>query len=155
VEPLRTDDVMVDIQARVRASLRARLKAAGATEFDDEEVFREVEGVFRQALANDDRNALVLPALLPDDWQPELSLRLTSHRGGFGAVLVFIKRRILLPLNRWLFEYTLENFRRQQRINLTLMACLQALAVEHVRLRRELADRSEIQEVRDVRDGRA
>ena len=142
---------MADLHARVRASLRARLKAAGATEFDDDELFREVDAVFRQALANDDRGALLLPSLLPDDWQPELSLRLTSHRGGLGSVIVFIKRRILLPLNRWLFEYTLENFRRQQRINLTLMACLQTLAVEHVRLRRELAERSEIQELPDAR----
>jgi hypothetical protein len=145
---------MTDIQARVRASLRARLNAAGATEFDDEDVFRAVDGVFRQALANDDPGALILPALLPDEWQPELSLRLTSHRGGLGAVLVFIKRRILLPINRWLFEYTLDNFRRQQRINLTLMACLQTLAVEHVRLRRELAERSEIREARAARDAR-
>lgn len=145
---------MTDLQARVRATVRARLKAAGATAFDDDELFRAVDGVFRQALANDDPGALLLPALLHDDWQPELSLRLASHRGGLGSVIVFIKRRILLPLNRWLFEYTLENFRRQQRINLTLMACLQTLAVEHVRLRRELAERSEIQDSRDVRDAR-
>lgn len=148
---------MADLQARVRASLRARLKAAGATDFEDEELFREVDGLFRRALANDDPGALVLPSLLPDDAHPELSLRLTSHRGGLGSVIVFVKRRILLPLNRWLFEYTLENFRRQQRINLTLMACLQTLAVEHVRLRRELAERSEIQEVRaagSLRDNR-
>lgn len=130
---------MTDIQGRVRASLRARLQAAGASEFADAALFDEVDALFRQALANDDRGALILPPLLPDDWQPELSLRLASHRGGLGSIVVFVKRRVLLPLTRWLFEYALENFRRQQRTNLALMACLQTLAVEHVRVRRELA----------------
>jgi hypothetical protein len=142
--PLRTDDVMRDLQGRVRANLRARLRAAGATEFADEALFEDVDAIFRQALSNDDRGALLLPSLLHDDWQPELSLRLASHRGGLGTVIVFIKRRLLLPLTRWLFEYALENFRRQHRLNLALMACLQTLAVEHVRLSRELAARSEI-----------
>jgi hypothetical protein len=133
---------MAEIQGRVRASLRARLRAAGATEFADEALFAEVEALFRQALSNDDRGALILPPLLPDDWQPELSLRLASHRGRLGSVIVFFKRRLLLPLARWLFEYTLENFRRQHRLNLALMACLQALAIDNVRLRRELAGNS-------------
>jgi hypothetical protein len=57
-------------------------------------------------------------------------------------VIVFVKRRILLPLNRWLFEYTLENFRRQHRTNLALMACLQTLAIENVRLRQQLEGRT-------------
>lgn len=140
--PLRTDDVMRDLQGRVRASLRARVRAAGALEFADERLFDEVDAIFRQALANDDRGALILPALMPEDWQPELSLRLASHRGGLGRVIVFIKRRFLLPLTRWLFEYSLDNFRRQQRVNLALMACLQTLTVEHVRLSRELAART-------------
>jgi len=131
---------MTDLQARVRASLRARLQAAGASEFADAALFDEVDALFRQALANDDRGALILPPLLPDDWQPELSLRLASHRGGLGSIVVFVKRRLLLPLTRWLFEYALENFRRQHRTNLALMACLQTLAVEHVRLRRALAE---------------
>jgi hypothetical protein len=139
--PLRTDDVMTDIQARVRAQLRARLKASGATEFTDDQLFTDVDAIFRHALANDDQGALILPALLPEDWHPELSLRLASHRGGLGAVIVFIKRRLLLPITRWLFEYTLENFRRQHRTNLALMACLQTLAVENVRLRHELEGR--------------
>ena len=108
---------MTDIQARVRAQLRARLKASGAAEFADDQLFTDVDAIFRQALSNDDQGALILPALLPEDWHPELSLRLASHRGGLGSVIVFIKRRILLPLTRWLFEFTLENFRRQHRTN--------------------------------------
>jgi hypothetical protein len=132
---------MAEVQARVRASMRARLVAAGATEMADERLFDEVEAMFRAALANDDRGALLLPQLIVDEWQPELALRLSSHRGGLTArLLVGIKRRILLPLTRWLFEYTLENFRRQHRLNLMLMACLQTVAVEHARLARELAE---------------
>jgi hypothetical protein len=136
---LQTDEVMRDVHGRVREAMRARLRAAGATEFADDTLFADVDAIFRHALGNDDRRALIVPALLTDNWQPELSLSLTSHRSGIGSVIVFFKRKLLLPLTRWLFEYTLENFRRQQRVNLALMACLQTLAIEHVRLAREMA----------------
>ena len=39
---------------------------------------------------------------------------------------------------RWLYEYSLENFRRQEQINSTLYACVEELAIENVRLRRDL-----------------
>jgi hypothetical protein len=130
---------MADVRARVRADLRAKIVAAGATEMADERLFADVDRLLRAALAHDDAGALLLPHLLTDDWQPELALRLSSHRGGLTArLLVGIKRRILLPLTRWLFEYTLENFRRQHRLNLALMACVQTLATEHARLAREV-----------------
>jgi hypothetical protein len=132
---------MADVHARVRAELRARLLASGAHDLADARLFDEVDALFRTAIANDDRGALLLPHLLQDDWQPELALRLTSHRGGLAArLLVGIKRRVLLPVMRWLFEFTLENFRRQHRLNLVLMACLQTLAIEHARLAREVAE---------------
>jgi hypothetical protein len=132
---------MADVRARVRQDLRAKLVAAGAAAMADERLFAEVDALLRAALANDDAGALLLPHLLTDDWQPELALRLSSHRGGLTArLLVGIKRRILLPLTRWLFEYTLENFRRQHRLNLALMACVQTLAVEHARMANELAE---------------
>ncbi len=132
---------MAEVHARVRAALRARVAAAGATELADERLFDEVDAIFRRALANDDRGALLLPQLLQDDWQPELALRLSSHRGGLTArFMVGVKQRVLLPLTRWLFEFTLENFRRQHRLNQVLMACLQTLAVDHARLAREVAE---------------
>ena len=40
-------------------------------------------------------------------------------------------------MTRWLFEYSQENFRRQQRINAVLFACIEDLAIENARLRRE------------------
>lgn len=144
---MRTDAVMADVRARVRADLRARIVAAsgpgtsGAADLADERLFADVDALLRAALANDDAGALLLPHLLTDDWQPELALRLSSHRGGLTArLMVGIKRRILLPLTRWLFEYTLENFRRQHRLNLALMACVQTLAIEHAKLSREVAE---------------
>jgi hypothetical protein len=132
---------MAEVRARVRAELRARLLASGAKDFADERVFDDVDALFHAAVANDDRGALLLPHLIQDDWQPELALRLSSHRGGLTArLLVGIKQRLLLPVMRWLFEYTLDNFRRQHRLNLVLMACLQTFAIEHARLAREVAE---------------
>ncbi len=132
---------MVDVRARVRAELRARLLASGAQDFGDEQLFDDVDALFHAAVANDDRGALLLPHLIQDDWQPELALRLASHRGGLMArLLVGIKQRLLLPVMRWLFEYTLDNFRRQHRLNLVLMAGLQTFAIEHARLAREVAE---------------
>ena len=55
-----------------------------------------------------------------------------------GPAVIFLKRRVLLPLMRWLYEYSLENFRRQEKINSTLYACVEELAIENVRLRRDL-----------------
>jgi hypothetical protein len=35
----------------------------------------------------------------------------------------------------WLYEYSLENFRRQQRLNRLLLAVVEELAIEHARMR--------------------
>jgi hypothetical protein len=56
-----------------------------------------------------------------------------------GGALIAVKRRVLLPLMRWLYEYSLENFRRQRRINTMLFACIEELAIENARLRALLA----------------
>ena len=53
---------------------------------------------------------------------------------------MFVKRRLLLPLMRWLFDYSQENFRRQQRMNRILAAAIEEVAVENARLRREIAE---------------
>jgi hypothetical protein len=50
-----------------------------------------------------------------------------------------MKRRVLLPLTRWLFEYSQENFRRQDHVNRILFACIEELALENARLRRAIA----------------
>jgi hypothetical protein len=65
-------------------------------------------------------------------------LRFASHRPVAGGFLVFVKRRLILPLTRWLYQYALENFKRQERINRLLFACVEELAIENAKLRREI-----------------
>ena len=57
-------------------------------------------------------------------------------------MILVVKRRLLLPLTRWLFEYSQENFRRQDHLNRVLFACLEELALENARLRRTIAARA-------------
>ena len=65
-----------------------------------------------------------------------------SHRPQASAAAVqFVKRRLLMPVLRWLFEYSRDNFERQRRVNQVLFACVQELALETARLRRELERR--------------
>jgi hypothetical protein len=131
---------MADLQGRVRAQVRERLAAAGSPEFRDAEIFDAVSRVFRNGLQGRDRGELLLPELLPDEeeWRVDTPLRFSTHRPVIGGALVFLKRRILLPLNRWLYEYTREHFRRQHRVNLVLFACLESLAIENARLRQDV-----------------
>ena len=53
-----------------------------------------------------------------------------------GAVVLFVKRRLLQPLSRWLYEYSMDNFERQARINRVMFAAIQALAIENAQLRK-------------------
>jgi hypothetical protein len=77
------------------------------------------------------------------EWGLESHLRLTTHRQSMsGRAILFVKRRLLLPMTRWLFEYSQENFRRQQRINLMLFACIEELAIENARLAAKTATTS-------------
>ena len=48
-----------------------------------------------------------------------------------------------MPLVRWLFEYSRDNFERQQRVNHVLFACVQELAIENARLRRDVQSLSQ------------
>jgi hypothetical protein len=87
-----------------------------------------------------DLDVLLLPELLADEdaWKPAVDLRISSHRPIVGPVIVFVKRRLILPLVRWLFEFTEDNFRRQDYVNRVMMACLEELAIENARLRRAI-----------------
>jgi hypothetical protein len=92
-----------------------------------------------------DTDALLLPELLgdPDTWRLETAIRYQSHRtAGAASILLFLKRRILMPVLRWLFEYSRDNFERQRRVNRVLFACVQELALETARLRQELDRRT-------------
>jgi hypothetical protein len=78
----------------------------------------------------------------PETWRVQLGMHVDTHRpGAGGAARVFVKRRLLMPVMRWLFEYSRDNFERQRRVNDVLFACVQELAAETARLRQELQRR--------------
>lgn len=136
---------MTELQARVRERLRQHLLDHGASRaLEDPAVFAEVERLLQSAVQTSDATALVLPELLgdPDTWRLRTAMRYDTHRSGAaGGARIFLKRRILMPLLRWLFEYSHDNFERQRRVNQVLFACVQELAVETARLRQELQQR--------------
>jgi hypothetical protein len=133
--------VMTDIRKRASAELRERAFDRGNTPaFSDAELFDVVEQILRGAVDEADRKVLLLPEIIAGDEDLTLlpSARLTSHRPVVGPLIVFVKRRLLQPLTQWLYEYSMDNFRRQAKINRIMFAALQALAIENARLRIEL-----------------
>ena len=142
---LRVDAVMGQIERDVRARLRRHLiKRGGAAEYEDETIFDAVHAVLARAVDARNLDATLLPELLDGDvdWRMETHLTLSTHRPTIGRFILLAKRRLLLPLTRWLFEYSQENFRRQDRLNRVLFACIEELALENARLRRALAART-------------
>lgn len=131
---------MQDVRARVRELLRTRLVQSGVQDFEDEKTFLAVEQLFARALLQRDRPRLLLPDLLDDEdaWRLNPSLRLSSHRPILGRAILWAKRSLVLPITRWLYDYSRENFARQEQLDFVLMACLQQLAVENAQLRARL-----------------
>lgn len=136
---------MREIEDRVRDDLRRRLLArGGAPEYQDPEVFRSVDRLLRRAADRPDEHALLPEFLGPEaGWRIKTHVRFASHRPVTGPLVLFVKRRILLPLTRWLYEYTVDNFQRQERVNRMLVACVEELAIENARLQREISQLSE------------
>jgi hypothetical protein len=143
---LRVDAVMNDIERDVRAQIRRHLiKRGGAAEYDDQATFDAVYAVLARAVDERNLDATLLPELLDSDldWRLQTHLTLSTHRPAVGRFILLVKRRLLLPLTRWLFEYSQENFRRQDRLNRVLFACIEELAIENARLRRVLGSRGD------------
>jgi hypothetical protein len=140
-EIIRVEPLMREIEDRVRDELRRRLLArGGAPDYQDPEVFRSVDRLLRRAADRPAEYALLPEFLGPEaDWRLETHVRFVSHRRMTGPIVLFIKRRILLPLTRWLYEYTVDNFHRQERVNTLLFACIVELAIENSRLSRDLS----------------
>jgi hypothetical protein len=154
---IEVDRLMREIEDDVRRARRKRLLArGGAAEYRDPDIYERVDIVLRRALEARDHGALLLPDFLSSDpdWQLTTHLKFSSHRPVIGPVLIFIKRRLLLPLTRWLYEYSLENFHRQQKLNTILLASIEELAIENAKLRKRL-EGLEGQEGREGRDGAA
>jgi len=137
---VRVAPLMNDIERDVRSTIRRRLVKHGMTAYDDEEIFERVRAMLQHAADGRDLQVLLLPELLSDEveWSLEPSLRLSSHRATMGKAILFVKRRLILPLTRWLFEYSQTNFLRQERLNRILLALVEELAVENARLRRDV-----------------
>ena len=133
---------MADLQGRVRERLREQLlRHGGSRAFEDPALFADVARLMQVAADATDSNALLLPELLgdPDTWRLETAMRYQSHRrSGPASAILFLKRRVLMPVLRWLFEYSRDNFERQRRVNQVLFACVQELAIETARLRKEM-----------------
>jgi hypothetical protein len=137
--PLPVDDVMAEVRRRVRARLQDELaRTSPGSPLLDDEIMEGVEAIVDRIVAV--RRRPSLPGLLlPDeDWRAVTALRFTSHRPVAGGALVFVKRRILLPLMRWLFDYSRDNFERQAVVNEALLASVETLMVEVVTLRRQV-----------------
>jgi hypothetical protein len=141
------DAVMAELHERVRGRLRERLLSHGASRaFEDPLLFEEVERLLEAATATGDARTLLLPELLGDreTWRLQTAMRYESHRtSGVASVFIFVKRRLLMPMLRWMFEYSRDNFERQRRVNDVLFAVVQELAIENARLRRDVKALSE------------
>ena len=135
---------MAELHERVRGRLRERLLSHGASrEFDDPALFADVERILQSATSTADAQALLLPELLGDrnTWRLHTAMRYQSHRAsGVASIFIFVKQRVLMPMLRWLFEYSRDNFERQRRVNDVLFACVQELAIENARLRRDVTE---------------
>jgi hypothetical protein len=130
-----------DLEIRVSDARRKRLLArGGANDYADAATFAAVEQILRRVTEERTRSGLLLADLLDEEeWHLEPAVRLSSHRRLLGPVILFCKRTLLLPLTRWLYEYTAVNFRRQERVNRLLFACIEELAIENTRLRHLVA----------------
>ena len=139
---LPVDAVMTELHGRVRERLRAQILASGGSaDFEDPALFADVEALLHAAAGTPDSAKLILPELLgePETWRLSTSMRYQSHRAkGPASLLIFLKRYVLMPVFRWMYEYSRDNFERQRRTNQVLFACVQELALETAILRREL-----------------
>lgn len=138
---LSTDAVMAELRGRVRERLRRQLAEQGSpSALQDPQVFAEVERILSASAAAGEATPLLLPELLgdPDGWRLRTAMHYQSHRGTVaGGLMVWLKRRLMMPVLRWLFEYSRDNFERQRRVNQVLFACVQELAAEVAVLRTE------------------
>ncbi len=132
---------MAELQGRVRERVRAELVRHGASAaLEDPALFADIDTILRAAIERSQPAALLLPELLgdPSTWRLDTAIKYQTHRGAAGAPIVFVKQRLLMPLLRWFYEFNRDNFERQRRINQVLFACVQELAIELAKQKREL-----------------
>ena len=135
---------MAELQGRVRERVRADLVRHGASSaLEDPVFFAEIDSMLRAAIDRSQPAALLLPELLgdPSTWRLDTAIRYQSHRGAAAGPIVFVKKRLLMPVLRWFYEFSRDNFERQRRVNQVLFACVQELALDNARLRHDLQRR--------------
>ena len=137
---------MAELHERVRERVRAELVRHGASSaLEDRALFAEIDALLRAAIDRSQPAALLLPELLgdPATWRLETVIKYQSHRGAAGGPIVFVKRRLLMPVLRWFYEFSRDNFERQRRVNQVLFACVQELSIETTRLRQQVRQLSD------------
>ena len=152
--PASVDQVMAELQGRVRERVRADLVRHGASSaLEDPVFFAEIDLMLRAAIDRSQPAALLLPELLgdPSTWRLDTAIRYQSHRGAAAGPIVFVKKRLLMPVLRWFYEFSRDNFERQRRVNQVLFACVQELAIETTRLRNEVRELSQHASTRSER----
>jgi hypothetical protein len=145
---VNVERLMQAIEDEVRRERRGRIVARGGPdEYRDAALYELVERALRRAAERHDLDTrpLLLPELAGDkeDTRLQTHVRFASHRPITGGLVIFAKRHLLLPLTRWLYQYAVENFKRQERVNRLLFACLEELAIENAKLRLEIAARQD------------
>ena len=137
---------MSDLQRRVRERLRGELLKDGSSSgLEDPQLFDEVERLLLRAADVGEADILLLPEVMgdPATWRLQTAIRYQSHRShNQASIILFVKRRLLMPMFRWLFEYSRDNFERQRRVNMVLFACVQELAAETIRLRQQIGQQA-------------
>jgi hypothetical protein len=136
--PVRVETVMAELQDRVRARVQAELLQHGASPaLEHDHIFAELDRILRDAVTRSQPRALLLPELMgdPSTWRIDTAVRYRSHRAKTAASLIgFAKRWLLMPVLRWFYEYSRDNFERQLRVNHVLFACVQELAIQNAEL---------------------
>jgi len=92
---------MEELHERVRERVRAELVRHGASAaLEDRALFAEIDALLRSAIDRSQPAALLLPELLgdPSAWRLDTAIKYQSHRGAAGGPIVFVKRRLLMPV---------------------------------------------------------
>ena len=128
------------IMGRVRLRVLDRL---GRDVERDRGAYEQVKAAFQAAHEAFAPGTPFYPQILgrEEDWEVPIPLAFESHRGWIGRIIVLFKKRLLFPLNRWLYSYVWHNLRRQQELNLLLLSAVESLAVAHARLRQDMESR--------------
>jgi hypothetical protein len=128
------DDIMACVQKRIEE------RRKGGILYDDE--IRAETGMWLTEVLIDrthEDSALRHYLDTIGEWRQQLHPNFSTHRGFFGRIFLWIKKKILYPPFRWIVEQGEVNAWRQDRLNLSLLDLIEELALENGRLKARLA----------------